>query len=756
MRRRLGALVLGLIVSLAGIGAVAFRPGMEFEHGVGLHWLFAMRGPLEAPKDVVIVALDEQSAQRLGIPSRPRDWPRNLHAQLVRFLAQAGARIVVFDMTFETPSAQASHDEELAAAILQAGNVVIASSMQREMIALAGASGKPVGSVLIEKPTPPIESIERAVRGHAPFLLPKDPRVDVYWTFANGAIDAPTLPVLAVHLFAAQAFDDFWTLFRSVQPAAPSVNTRVPRQEAAESAIDNLRSAREALRQDAVTTQRMLARLRAGSEEATPRRHLVETLLNLYSADDVTYLNYYGPPRSIETVPYFQVLEAARGPPSAAAGPVEAVRFRDKAVFVGYSAEFEAGQDRLRDSYRTVFSRSSGHDISGVEIAATAFANVVQHQSLRPASAAWQFIAVGAWGLLLGIVCRALRPARAVGVVSALAVLLLWIVYRQFADAGIWWPSAIPVGVQMPLALFAGFWLSNRDVQQQRQAVERAFAQFLPGTVVEQLARNVGQITAHNRVVFGVCLATDAEQYTRLAEQTAPAELGDFMNTYYAKLFAPVERTGGVVIDVVGDSMVAIWAGAASDAELRAKACRAALEIVATERQADVVAPGLHTRLGLHSGDMLIGSVGAAHHYEYRAVGDIVNTASRIQGLNKTLGTALLASAATVEGLDGFATRPLGSFLLAGKSSAVAIVELLGAVTEVNAAVAQRCTVFAGALEAFRARRWSEAAEGFARVQTLAGAASDGPARFYLERCRQLLTQVPGADWTPTVRVDVK
>src|SRR5436853_175641 len=83
-----------------------------------------------APEGTV-VAIDEQSAQKLGLPSKPSEWPRDLHAQLVERLAQAGARVICFDLTFDTPSRTPQHDVEFAAAIDRAANVVLTDSLRK-------------------------------------------------------------------------------------------------------------------------------------------------------------------------------------------------------------------------------------------------------------------------------------------------------------------------------------------------------------------------------------------------------------------------------------------------------------------------------------------------------------------------------------------------------------------------------------------------------------------------------------------------
>jgi adenylate cyclase len=150
----------------------------------------------------------------------------------------------------------------------------------------------------------------------------------------------------------------------------------------------------------------------------------------------------------------------------------------------------------------------------------------------------------------------------------------------------------------------------------------------------------------------------------------------------------------------------------------------------------------------------MLGSVGAAHHYEYRAVGDIVNTVTRIQGLNKFLGTTTLASDAVLEGVEGLLTRPLGGFLLAGKTTPMTISELIATTEEANEAQYVLAGRFAVALRAFHAQDWCRAAEEFADL--LADFPNDGPTRFYLARSKQFVAVPPGQPWDPAIPIDAK
>ncbi len=149
----------------------------------------------------------------------------------------------------------------------------------------------------------------------------------------------------------------------------------------------------------------------------------------------------------------------------------------------------------------------------------------------------------------------------------------------------------------------------------------------------------------------------------------------------------------------------------------RKKACLASLDITAgLERFNETKAgPPLYTRMGLHSGEMLLGTVGALHHYEYRAVGDMVNIANRIQGLNKYLGTRLLVSENVIEGLDEFLTRPLGRFLLAGRASFIRVSELIGQ-TRGEQRANWLAEIFADAVLAYEAQDWRRGCHVFSEI----------------------------------------
>lgn len=750
-------LALGLMVALAGTLVSLTPQGHDLEQNIGLGWLYTLRGAVPPPQDVVVVAIDRGSAARLNLADRVSRWPRSLHARLIDKLVQAGARVVAFDLTFDTASQDIEQDQALAAAMRKARNVAVVALLQRDGIASTEAAGSP--SVSIERMVPPIPLLARAASAYAPFVLPKTERVDAYWIFTPGAGDVPTLPVAAFQIYALQAYEELGNLWR--QAGAPSAAWLPAKRDA----LADPRAVRGfALRlratlvNEPALAERMLKQLRSTSErDVSPsKKRIIESLLKLYNADESRYLNFYGPPRTIRTVPYYQALQQLPSADGRGLFLSGHDAFAGKAVFVGVSENTELEQDRTRDDYRTVFSRADGVNISGVEIAATAFANILDDRAVRPLGFPWNVAIIMVWGLSAGAFSRNVRVSVAAAGIVAAGGLYLFVAFEQFRQFGNWLPLTVPLAVQLPMALFGGVLLGYREARRERERIKRLFGYFLPRAAVDRLAKSVGPVTSADQLLFGVCLATDMENSTALAEELEPKRLSTVMNDYYASLFGPVERHGGVVSEVVGDAMLAIWAGASAQAALRRQACHAALDIAdLTVHRSDIgEAAQLPTRIGMHAGEMLLGSVGAGEHYRHGVVGEIVSTATRIEGLGKYLGMRLLASETVVEGVDDILARPLGCFLLLGKSKPIRICQPLVRKSQASSAQQWLCEAFASALAAYAGGRWREAGEIFASI--LNSFPDDGPSRFYLGLCERYAIEPPPQPWDSTVRIEGK
>ena len=723
---RLGkALTLGLLTSLSGL-LISLTPfGAILEENLGLDRLFTLRGLRAAPPEVVLITLDKESSDVFGLPNQPSKWPRSYHARLIDNLTQQGARVIAFDLLFEEPR-RAADDQRLAQAMRNSRNVVLVEALKRENISLDNTSQP----ITLERLAPPLPLFSENALATVPFPLPKVPvKVSRFWTFKPGAGDAPTLPTTVLQAYALPAYDEFRSLLIQANPAyaarLPATQETILREPLRNHSLQRLiENIRGLFTHDPALQEKILSLLATSS---SPNVHIIRALVNMYAGINHPYLNLYGPPHTITTLPYHRALSSTEN-------------FKGKVVFVGFS---EQRQPEQKDGFYTVFSQDdSGLDISGVEIAATAFANLLENSVIRPASPSQHLALILAWGLLLGMVCRLLPVVMALLTSVTLVGGYFTFSLYEFSTAALWLPVTVPLLIQAPIALLGALLWRYIDAIQARRDLRKMFGYFVPRSVIDEMAARNVPPGAIGKLVHSVCMCTDAEEYVGLAEKLPPDQLHTLLNAYYKVLFTCVAQQGGWVSDVIGDSMLALWAmpliaekpSPSSYQSLHYQACRAALNIDTAVKQFNKNSTWpLPTRIGLHSGTVMLGNVGGAGRFEYRAVGDTVNTATRIQTLNKQLGTKILASHDALIYTHGFLTRELGLFRLKGRTQKVIIHELMCHEDDATALQHNICRLFADALAAYKDQKWTEAKQGFASILDIH--ATDGPSQYYLDLC---------------------
>ncbi len=710
-------------IALLGAVLLALPAGRALEQSVGLSWLYALRGDREQPKDVSIVAIDARASAALSLPPNPKEWPRRLHAELLPYLSGAGARLVVLDLLFSSPRND-EDDAILARAIAQAGNVILVAQLDRDTEPLRDVRQK----LLRESYVEPIALFADAALGVAPVVLPKTPRIDMFWAFKEEGWETPGLPAVVLQAFERDAY-----------PALLALASKHGSGAGLPEALGNRRIERTVW---SVRRAFLAAGLPAHAGE---QEHAVggARLLALYAGDGVRYLNFYGGPARIATHPYDRVLAAARSGPGA--GPLD---FAGKVVLIGL-AEF--AQTKQRDNYHTVYSRADGVDLSGVEIAATAIANLLDGSSLRsPGSGPLALMIAGTF--MLAFACRLLpiTAAAAIAVIAGAGYLLFarW----QFAQTALWWPVVVPLAVQTPAALALGLWLQYRDVREERDTIRRLLGVPAPNRALDKLASDLGPLPNRTGVVFSTCLNGDIEGYTELSEQLGPTALLELMNRYFETVFAPIQRNRGVVIDNVGDAMQAVWLSSGSAPERRSQALQAGLEIHSALRAFNALGdhPPVNVLLGLHCGEVAFGPFGVEGRVENRVVGDVVNMAARIRALNKEVGTSLLASAQTLEGLPQWLARPVGRFRLMGSQAALEVYQPLGMTAEADNEQRWLCERSREALAAFTAADFGQARPLWESIQ--ARHPDDGPAAYYVEQREKIKQAGVPPGWDGTIR----
>ena len=737
-------------IGLLGLVASVTPVGITLEENMGLHLLFKLRGTRKAPPDVVVVATESASENKLNLPTSLTKWPRSLHARLIDKLADKNAAVIAFDIFFRD-SRSPQDDHRLAESIQGAGNIVLVEELEKKI--LFDDSGKKIDHVEIEKLIPPIPLLAQSALASAPFPLPKTPvQLNSYWAFKTSAGDTPTLPVVVFQIFALQVYDEFMGFLKEVTSASPEL---LP---ASKDVIYTDKSIKEVMlrlklffEQNPEVAEEMLAKLNTSDifVAEAKKRQLLKSLIRLYQGPKSHYLNFYGPSGTIHTVPYYRFLEDEKKP----APDHDRIDLNDKVIFIGRSERLRPDK---QDDFHTVFSQPNGVDISGVEIAATAFANLLENMPVQPLNTRARLLGVFFWGAILGSLCSLLSRFLAAGSVLALSLSYLYFAYSQFSQSAIWYPLVIPLFLLSPLSFIGSTIWKYVEVNKERHNIRTAFGYQIPNDIVDELAESLSNIKADRKPVYGICLFTDAKGYTGVSEAMNPEELRSYMNQYFEKIFEPVRKNSGIGLELKADSMLAIWTKDHPDSNLKNLACHTALDIIRAVdefNQSHSRSP-LPTRIGIHSGYISLGFIGASDHYQYQPVGDAVNTASRLEGLNKHLDTQILVSEEVLERPDDFLVRRLGQFILAGKTKPVAACELMCRIKESTDLQRNLCKIFASALDAFQRKSWNEAVAGF--KESLKMQPEDGPSRFYLDWCGKYKINPPVDAWDGVVRLAAK
>jgi adenylate cyclase len=299
-----------------------------------------------------------------------------------------------------------------------------------------------------------------------------------------------------------------------------------------------------------------------------------------------------------------------------------------------------------------------------------------------------------------------------------------------------------------------------------REQVKEAFGKYLDPRIVENLLVdvNVGEAEAERQVM--TVFFSDIAGFSTISEQLTPSGLVRIINRYFTLATEPIATHHGVVDKYIGDAIMAFWGPPFTDKDSHAKlACEAALgqseALAEFRRQLPELLgfrkglPRVDVRIGLCTGDLVIGNIGSERAKSYTVMGDTVNVASRLEGANKQYGTRILISAATYEQVkDAFETREIDTVAVAGKKEPTRIFELLARKRQLEPAAARLRDEFERALAAYRSQDW-DAAEAHLS-ECLEIDPEDGPTAVFRARIETLRAAPPPDDWDGVWRMQSK
>ena len=326
-----------------------------------------------------------------------------------------------------------------------------------------------------------------------------------------------------------------------------------------------------------------------------------------------------------------------------------------------------------------------------------------------------------------------------------------------FARQDLWLPVVITSVVQLPMAYVVSVVWYYVTTVREREKIRRAFAFYLSPNMIRRITESPGELNLGGEEIVGTAMFTDIKGFTSIAEGMTAPQTAALLNEYFSAATGHVFETGGTLIKYIGDAIFAIWGAPLHMEDHATPACRAALGMAHLQDMLkDRPAGRLITRIGVHTGPMLVGNLGSAQRFDYTAIGDTINLAARLEGINKSFGTRALVSGETLSATDGsMVSRLVGQVQVVGRARPVAVHELLGVTGEATRPDARAIECFARALDDYYARRFREAADGFAEVRGVCGG-TDGPSELYLELIAGHEVEPPPDGWDGVIRLTTK
>lgn len=738
MRRRMKISPLWITLIVVCTGVAAYRVHIPFLDMIELKTIdmrLLARGEIPPEPAVVLAVIDEKSLDHEG----KWIWPRKKIADLIHRISEAGARVIAMDICFVEPD-------------------------DGREIRVIGDIGRRLGDMDIRAPD--IHEYlnqlawendndrllaEAVARSNAAVVLGYFFKQKGVETVHKDKEQARRQAALIEHSMIRQAR---WTSERAfdvifTESYIPEVNIPVLSAAASHSGFFNMEPDTDGVLRWINGMLKFDGNLYANLSLKTLSAYWRQPIMVRVADHGVTSLmigdyniptdelgrimvNYRGGPRTFPHIPATDILR----------GNMPDNALKDKIVIIGATA---VGIYDLRVTpFATAFP--------GVEVHANLIDMVLSGDFLfYPAWVAYiDVLAILILGGLLGFLLTRVNAAIGIacGFISTSGYILL--AYHFFTAAGVVLNIAYPVTALMLVYVIVSAYRYLVE-ESEKRFIRSAFSTYVSPAVVDQLIRSPENLVLGGERREITAFFSDVAGFTSISEKLSPEALVELLNEFLTEMTDIIQAHDGTVDKFEGDAIIAMFGAPVPFADHALAACSACIEMqrrLATlrkkwQQEKQLV---IRMRIGLCSGPAVVGNMGSKKRFDYTMMGDTVNTAARLEGVNKQYGTYVMISETTYEQVkEEITARELDAVNVVGKTVPVKIYELIGHAGQVPESVLQALHFYASGLGAYRQRQWDAAEEGFRRV--LALLPEDGPSRVMIDRCAVYRENAPPDDW---------
>jgi adenylate cyclase len=654
--------------------------------------------PLENP-EVLLVEINQQNLTALSEKGIQWPWPRQIYAPLIEFCARAGSKGIIFDILFTEPSSYGKEDDlTLAQAIREARCVFLPMSLSSNSTARQDASS--LSRFGIRRP----ESMPdfRAARS---FVLP----VPEFVASVRGLGNVILLP-------------DRDGVYRTVALFTRLHETLFP----------------------SLTVAPLLDRV-----EFKEGRVFLDGKSLFLNREGRLMLHFYGKNFQFPRLSALDILSAYQSPDHPLSEKVRGA-VRGRYVIVALTAP---GLYDLKPT--AVTSVSPGAYVHGILLT-----NLLNGDHLREVSGKWKYALLFLLGSVLGYAILV-----NVSFWKNTLVFLLFVLGWPALSLSLFFTQDSWIGfLSFELAFFLIFGMTStysyNTEGKKRRVIRQLFSCYMSEVLVKELESNPQKAKLGGDRRFITIFFSDLANFTTLSERFEPERIVSLLNEYFTEMSQVILDSQGVIDKYQGDGIMAFWGAPISLEDHAARACRAALECQVrmgkiNQSLSREGIPPLSMRIGLHSGDAVVGNMGSAQRFDYTIIGDNVNLASRLEGVNKQFGTEVIISETTLlQAGEGIEARELDLIAVKGKEKPIRIYELLGEKGRMTEEQKKWKLLYEEALRSYRAKDFAGARRLFAQV--LEANPEDRPAAVLLKRCEDLQENAPAADWDGVFRLKQK